>query len=83
MSKWINTNDQPAPKFDMTTFIGVTPDYWHPTLMVWSEHHESWVYASINGCEMEGGTTDVWFENEHTKIVTHWQPMPGPSKEAA
>ena len=79
--KLTRTTINPAPKDNMITFIGVCPDYPWPTIMLWNEHDDAWVYSMVGVCEMEDGTLDSWFENEQTKTITAWAALPEPWRE--
>jgi len=65
------------PPRDDGTFIAMVGYPW-PTMLMWNEHDDDYVYVEIAAGEMEGGKMDTWFENEHCREdeITEWQPMP-------
>jgi len=66
------------PPKDGMPFIAMCGYPWRPTLGMWNEHDADYVCVSIGAQEMQNGTVDTWFENEHYmgSDIVAWQHMP-------
>jgi len=65
------------PPRDDGTFIAMVGYSW-PTILIWNEVDDRYVYVEVSASETSYGTMDTWFENEHCSEdeITHWMPMP-------
>lgn len=73
-TKW--NDPKTAPK-DGTMILGDFGFPW-PLVAAWNEHDEKWVTASLQAQTMDGGKTDLWFENEQESCASlrGWLPFP-------